>query len=192
MGNQQTCCFRKLLQRRHSPRCVPYLRMVNGCCDCSCCHRWYRQASSVMTGCGFVVVSLEAVSTCLVMCGKRMGPCVVSMTTLLVLIKCNPIIGPVNLLIATRCSAKVLSPFPKLSLVVANGFSNWPLVTCIWKLGGTSTLRILFGAFSFIVSKLFWVIALTNVPDPPKHQSLGYSQNPEALRAFLVFASGLL
>ena len=43
----------------------------------------------VMTGCGFVVVSIEDVLTCIVKCGKSMRPCVVSMTTLLFLIKCN-------------------------------------------------------------------------------------------------------
>ena len=41
------------------------------------------RASSVMTGCGMVVVSLEAVFTCIVKWGKCMRPCVVSMTTLL-------------------------------------------------------------------------------------------------------------
>ena len=108
--------------------------------------------SSVMTGWGFVVVSLEAVSTCLVMCRKRMRPCVVSMTTLLFLIKCNPIIGPVNLLITTNNSAKVLSLISKLSVAFANGSSNWIMTTCIWNLGGSSILKTQFGAFSFIVS----------------------------------------
>ena len=68
------------------------------------------RASSVMTGCGFVVVSLEAVLTCMVKWGKCMRPWVMSMTTLLFLIKCNPIIGPVNFFITTKCSAKELSP----------------------------------------------------------------------------------
>ena len=48
---------------------------------------------SVMTGCVLVFVSLEAVLTCIVKWGKCMRPSVVSMTTLLFLIKCNPIIG---------------------------------------------------------------------------------------------------
>ena len=61
------------------------------------------RASSMMTGCGLVVVSLEAVLTCIVKRGKCMSPCVVSMTTLLFLIKCNPIIGPVNFFITTKC-----------------------------------------------------------------------------------------
>ena len=89
------------------------------------------RASSVMTGCGFLVVSLEAVLTCIVKWGKCMRPCVVSMTTLLLLIKCTPIIGPVNFFITTKCSAKVLSPISIFSVVVDNGFSNWPLATCI-------------------------------------------------------------
>ena len=123
------------------------------------------RASSVMTGCGFVVVSLEAVLACIVKWGKCMRPCVVSMTTLLFLIKCNPIFGPANFFITTKCSAKVLSPISNFSVAVANGFSNWPLATCIWRLGVLSILRLLFGAFCFIVSKSSWEIALTNAPE---------------------------
>ena len=89
------------------------------------------RASSVMTGCGFVVVSLEAVLTCIVKWGKCMSPCVVSMTTLLFLIKCNPFIGPVNFYITTKCSARELSPISNFGVAVDNGFSNWPLATCI-------------------------------------------------------------
>ena len=38
------------------------------------------RASSVRTGWGFAIVSLEAVLTCIVKCGKCMRPCVVSIT----------------------------------------------------------------------------------------------------------------
>ena len=69
------------------------------------------KVSSAMTGCRLVVVSLEAVFTCIVKWGKCMRPCVVSMTTLLFLIKCNPIIGLVNFFITTKCSAKELLQF---------------------------------------------------------------------------------
>ena len=89
------------------------------------------RASSVMTGCGLVVVSLEAVLTRIVRWGKCISPCVVSMTTLLFLIKCNPIIGPVNFFITTKCSANELSPISSFCVAVDNGFSNWPLATCI-------------------------------------------------------------
>ena len=85
----------------------------------------------MMTGCGLVVISLEAVFTCIVKWGKCMRPCVVSMTTLLFLIKCNPIMGPVNFFITTKCSAKELSPISNFNVAVDNGFSNWPLATCI-------------------------------------------------------------
>ena len=123
------------------------------------------RASSVMAGCGLAVVSLEALLACIVMCGKCMRPCVVSMTTLLFLIKCNPNIDPVNFFNTTKCSTKILSPVSNLSVDVAIGFSNWPLATCIWKLGGSSILRILIGAFSFTVSKSSREIALTNAPE---------------------------
>ena len=111
------------------------------------------RASSVMTGCGLVVFSLEAVLTCIVRWGKCMRPCVVSMTTLLFLIKCNPNVGLVNFFITTKCSAKELSPISNFSVAVDNGFSNRPFASCIWKLGGSSILRILFGVFCLIVSK---------------------------------------
>ena len=45
------------------------------------------RASSVMTGWGFAVVSVEPVLTCVVKCERCTRPCVVSMTTLLYLIK---------------------------------------------------------------------------------------------------------
>ena len=89
------------------------------------------RASLEMTGCVFVVLSPEAVFTCIVKCGKSMRPCVVSMTTLLFLIKCNPTIGPVNFFITTKCSAEVLSPISSLCVAVVKGFSDWPLATCI-------------------------------------------------------------
>ena len=74
--------------------------------------------SSFMTGCGFVVVSLEALLTCIVKCGKCMRPCVVSMTTLLFLIKCNRISSPVNFFITTKCSAKLRSPVWNISVLL--------------------------------------------------------------------------
>ena len=89
------------------------------------------RASSVMTGCGLVVVSLEVVLTCIDKWGKCMSPFVVSMTTLLFLIKCNPINGPVIFFLTTKCSANELSPMSNFSVAVANGFSNWPLATYI-------------------------------------------------------------
>ena len=87
------------------------------------------RASLVITGWRFVVVSLEAVLTCIVYCEKCMRPCVVSMTTLLFRTKCSPMIGPVSFFITTKCSAKILSQISILSVAVANGFSIWPLAT---------------------------------------------------------------
>ena len=155
MGNQQTCCFRKLLQRFHSTCCVAFRWMVKEGCDLIVfvVVGGMVRASSMMTGCGLVVVSLGAVLTCIVKWGKCMRPCVVSMTTLLFLIKCNPIIAPVSFFLTTQCSAKELSPISSFSVAVDNCFSHWPLATCIWKLGGSSILRMLLGAFCLIVSK---------------------------------------
>ena len=89
------------------------------------------RVSSVMTGCGLVVVSLEAVLTCIVKWGECMSPCVVSMTTLLFLMKCKPTIGPVNFFIPTKGSANELSRISNFSVAVDNGFSNCPLALCI-------------------------------------------------------------
>ena len=105
--------------------------------------------SIVITGWGFAVVSLEAVLTCIVKCGNHLGPCVVSMTTLLFLIKSNPIIGPVNFFITTKCSANMFSPISNLTVVVANGFSNWPLAFCFSKIGRIVDFEIFIGIFLF-------------------------------------------
>ena len=60
-----------------------------------------------------------------------MRPRVVSMTTLLCLIMCEPIFDTVKVSITTNFSAIVLSQKSNLKLAVANGFSIWPLATCI-------------------------------------------------------------
>ena len=125
-------------------------------------------ATTVMTGWGSAFASLEAVLTCIVKCGKCLRPCVVSMTMLAFLIKCNPVIGPVNLFNTTKCSAEILSTISNLSVAVANCFSNGPFATCIWNLGGSLILEFVFGALSFIFSQLFWAIALTNALESTK------------------------
>ena len=84
--------------------------MVNKSCDCFVVLGGIVRALSLRTDWGFAVVSLEAVLTCIVKCGKGMRPCVVSMTTLLFFIKWNPVMGPVNFFITTKFSANILSP----------------------------------------------------------------------------------
>ena len=44
---------------------------------------------------------------------------VVSMTTMLCLMKCNPIAGPVKFFNATKCSAKLLSPISNSGVAAA-------------------------------------------------------------------------
>ena len=105
--------------------------------------------------------SLEAVLTCNVKCGKTMRPRVVSMTTLLFLIKCKPLIGLVIFFFTTKCSAKMLSPVSNLTLTVANVFSNTSFATCILKLEESSILRLFLEACGFILSYSFWATALT-------------------------------
>ena len=115
--------------------------------------------SSMMRSWGFKVVSLQVVLTCIVKCGKCMKPCVVS-TTLFFFINCNTLIGPVSFL-TTKCSTNMLSPISKLTVAVANSFSSWLFAACFWKLGGSSILRVLLGAFCFYVSNSSRAIALT-------------------------------
>ena len=87
--------------------------------------------SWIKTGWGLAPASIAAFLACIVRCGKWMRPCVLSMTTLLCLMKSNPIMGPVNFFITTKCSAKVLSPMSNLSVAVDMGFSNRPFATWI-------------------------------------------------------------
>ena len=117
--------------------------------------------SWIRTAWGLVFVWFNVLLTCIVKCGKCFRPCVVSITTLLCLMKCKPIIGPVRLPITTKCSAKVWSSMSKLSVAVAVGFSNWPFATWIWKLGGSSILKLLEGDCCLILSSSFWAFALT-------------------------------
>ena len=102
--------------------------------------------SWMRTAWGLALVWLNALLTCSVKCGKWMKPCVVSMTTLLCLMKFNPTIGPVRFFITTKCSAKMWSPMSNLSVVVAVGYSNWPFAAWILKIAGSSLFRILDGA----------------------------------------------
>ena len=117
--------------------------------------------SRTRTAWGLALVWLNALLNCIVKCRKWMRPCVVSMTTLLCLIKCNPKKSPVRFFITTKCSAKLWSPTSNLSVAVAIGFSNWPFATWIWKFGGSSIFRILDGACCFFLCNSFWAIALT-------------------------------
>ena len=114
---------------------------------------------------GLVLVWLNALLTCIVKCRKWMRPCVVSVTTLLCLMKCNPVIGPVRFFSTTKCSAKMWSPMSNINVVLAVGFSNSPFATGIWKLGGSSIFRTLDGACCLVLSSLFWAIALTWAPE---------------------------
>ena len=131
--NQQTCCFVNF-SVLSSPCCIVFWGVVNKGYDLFWCPRWYRQGIVSDDRLGFVVDLLEAVLTCIVKCAKCMRLCVVSMTMLLFLIKCNLFIGLVIFFITTKCWAKTLCPISNLNVAVANGFSNWPLATFVWKL----------------------------------------------------------
>ena len=78
---------------------------------------------------GLAFVSLAAFLTLIVKCEKWMRPCVVSMTTLLSLMKCTPTIGAVKVFNTSKCSENISSPVTNLIGGVANGVSNWPFAT---------------------------------------------------------------
>ena len=187
MGNKQTCCFRKLLHWCHSHCCV----LSEGCATKAVIAfavlGGIGRASPVMTGWGFAVVSLEAVSTCIVKCGKCMRPCVVSMTTLLFPKKCNSNFGPIIFLITTNCSANMLSPIAKIGVFVATRFSNWPFATCFLKIGRVVDFQKITRDFLFSCVQLILgncTVHWHSLLSLPRHLLLGYSRNPEARRAF--------
>ena len=87
--------------------------------------------SPVRTDWDLAFILLVVLLNCIVKKGNRKRPCVLSMTTLPSLMKCNPMIGSVNFFIETKCFATVYSPIPNLSVAVANRFSNWSFAVCI-------------------------------------------------------------
>ena len=115
--------------------------------------------SPIKTDWDGTLVSLLALLTCIVRCGKWMTPWVVSMTTLVCFMKCKPIIGLVRFFITTKCSANVLSPISNSSVVVANGFSNWPSANFFENWDGRPFRRWYLGLVSFCpinLRRLHW------------------------------------
>ena len=121
----------------------------------------------------------ELVLTCIFRCGKFMRPCVVSVTTLLILIKCKPMIGPVSLFFSTKCSTNVLSPVSILNVVVANRFSNWPFATCTWKSKGRRFWRCCSWPFVLLCPIHFEYLHWSKLLILPRHLLLRYGWNPE-------------
>ena len=65
----------------------------------------------------------------------------------------QPIIGPFNFFITTKCSAKPLSPISNFSVAVDMVFLTGRWLLIFEKMGGSSILRILFGlsVYGFLV-----------------------------------------
>ena len=76
-----------------------------------CCHRGIFRMSSLILNWGFALFSLLVPLICFVNRGKRMRPCVVSISIPLCLMNCNTIIGPASFFIETRSSAKYYFQF---------------------------------------------------------------------------------
>ena len=115
--------FLNFFQWCHSPCCVPFRWISTNAVIVFVVLAGFVGVSSVRTDWGFALVSLAAVLTCTVNCGKCIRTRVVSMTTLLCLMNCNLIIGSIKFLIATTFSAELLSPVSNLDKAFASGFS---------------------------------------------------------------------
>ena len=148
--------------------------------------------SWMRTAWGVAFVWLNALLTCIVKCGKWMRPWVVSMTTLLCLMKCRPIIGFVRFFITTKCSAKMWSLMSNLSVAVAVGFSNWPFTTWIWKLGRSQFLRYLTGIVIWFDQVLFERLRSHKLLSLQGHLLLSHSRNPEGHITSLSYVLWLL
>ena len=113
---------------------------------------------------GLALVLQAAFLTCVVNWGKQMRPCIASTITLICLMNCEPMIGPVKFFFPTKCSANVSSSKSNLKVVVANNFSNWPIATCFLNLAGSSTLKILVGIRYLTLCNSICVSALAKAP----------------------------
>ena len=92
VANQQTCRFCEFLRKRHSTCCFPFSKKMDKAVIVFFALGGIVRTSSMKTCWGLADVSLEAALNCIVECGKSMRRGVVSRTTLLILIKCNPMI----------------------------------------------------------------------------------------------------
>ena len=87
---------------------------------------------------GLSLVPLESLLTCIVGWKKWNRPCLVTMNTLLWLVKCTPRMIQVKIFFTIKCSAKMCSAISNLSKFLDNAFSYWPFATCLRKLGAST------------------------------------------------------
>ena len=105
MGYYETRGFFEFFHWSYGPCWIPFRQVINKCCDCLCCHLWYCYAVVDENSLGFSTRLTWSNFDLHCQMWEMDGPCVVSMTTLLCLMKCNPIIVPVKFFITTNCSA---------------------------------------------------------------------------------------
>ena len=94
-----------------------------------------------------------------------MRSCVVSMTTLLCLMKFKVIFGHVKTFVMTNSSGKLWSRKSKQNMAVAIRFSNWPFAIWFWKLRGSWILKRFTRKGCLIPSKSIQLIALRKAFD---------------------------
>ena len=147
----QTRCHGKFVYWGYGPRrCILLWRITNKSYIGFCRHRWKFQA----------VAGEHRLVVLLLVRKVNETKCRVNEYTV-VSHKLYPIIDLVKFFITTKCSANLWSPISNLSAAVANGISNWPFATFMWKIGGPLSLKILVGACCSFLSNLVWAIALT-------------------------------
>ena len=158
----QTGCFRDFFYWCHSTCCVPFWWVVNKRFDrlrCLWCYCWgYVKSNSLRFSSFF---SLAALFTWFVKCERWTRPCLVSKNTLLFVMKCKLMIGPVNFFITTKFSTNKWYRITCMSVIVVNGFSTWPFATWIWILGGLLIFKILAGVCRMILVIAIQAIVLT-------------------------------
>ena len=161
LGWQHSHCFHDFSHCSHSTCSVPFWWVVNKKCDRLLVIGRILEVSRIRRVWGSAFVSQAQLLTCMVKCGKWMKPYVVSMTTLLCLMKFKLITGPISFFITMKSSAKLWSMMSNLDFGVADGFSQWPFANWIWKFWAPSILKMLAEACCLILSNSFWAIKLT-------------------------------
>ena len=126
-----SCCSRKFFQRCPSNCCLQFWWMINKGCSYFRCPRWYCHFSISNDRLDFCTHFSCSTLDLHYYVWKIYKPNVVSLTTLLCLMKCNSILGPVKFFFTMKCSATLLSPLSSLCVAVVNGLSNWPFVTWV-------------------------------------------------------------
>ena len=99
--------------------------------DCFCCHRRNHRVATDENRLRFCTFLAASVFGMHYQIKNWMRICVVSITSLLCFMKCNPMTGAVNFFMTTKSSANVISPLSNIEVLIAMGFSKSPFAISI-------------------------------------------------------------